>query len=196
MAVREILDIDISDVNKFNEKTLRAAVQVLSSAANKRVRRIKAAGVISPAVRAVEQHGNFTSKGKNRNQLLSEFVRAVNFLQAETSTVRGARKFTDKIRKNIGMNKTATAEDLDNENKKFWNTFLDIYNNAQNLWTHSVLGSQVVKQVLTDIRSENPNASCQEIADMAQKTLDKMYVEVSIPNGTAEFFDFGEYDET
>ena len=195
MTVRELLDIDISDVNKFNEKTLRAAVQVLSSAANKRVRRINATGVISPAVRAVEQHGNFTPKGKSRNQLLSEFVRAVNFLQSETSTVRGARKFTDKIRKNLGMNKTATAEDLDNENKKFWNTFLDLYNNAQNLWTHSVLGSQVVKQVLTDIRAENPNATWQEIANMAQKTLDKMYVEVSAPNGTAEFFDFGEYDK-
>ena len=46
MTVRELLDIDISDVNKFNEKTLRAAVQTLSSAANKRVRRINAAGVI------------------------------------------------------------------------------------------------------------------------------------------------------
>lgn len=194
MTVREILDIDISDVNKFNEKTLRAAVQTLSDAANKRVRRINNAGVVSPAVRAAEQQGKFTPKGKNRNQLLSEFVRAVNFLQSETSTVRGARKFTDKIRKNLGMNKTATAEDLDNENKKFWNTFLDLYNNAQNLWTHSILGSQVVKQVLTDIRSENPNATWQEIANLAQKTLDKMYVEVSAPNGTAEFFDFGEYD--
>ena len=194
MTVRELLDIDISDVNKFNEKTLRAAVQTLSNAANKRVRRINSAGVISPAVRAVEQHGNFTPKGKNRNQLLSEFVRAVNFLNAETSTTRGARKFTDNIRKNIGLNKTATAEEITNENKNFWNTFTDIYNNAQNLWTHSRLGSQNVQQIITDIRAENPNANWQEITEKAQAELEKLYIEESAPNGTADFFDFGEYD--
>lgn len=195
MAVRELLDIDITDVNKFNEKTLRAAVQTLSDAANKRVRRINAAGVISPAVRAVEQHGNFTPKGKNRNQLLSEFVRAVNFLQAETSTVAGARKFTDNIRKNLGLNKTATAEEINSENSNFWNTFLDLYNSAQNLWTHSRLGSNDVQQKIMDIRTENPNATWQEIAEMAQAELDKAYIMESAPNGTADFFDFGEYDE-
>ena len=194
MTVRELLDIDITDVNKFNEKTLRAAVQTLSSAANKRVRRINAAGVISPAVRAVEQHGNFTPKGKNRNQLLSEFVRAVNFLQSETSTVAGARKFTDNIRKNLGLNKTATAEEIASENKGFWNTFTDLYNNAQNLWTHSRLGSPKIQQIITDIRAENPNATWQEISDRAQAELDKLYIEESAPNGTADFFDFGEYD--
>lgn len=195
MTVRELLDIDITDVNKFNEKTLRAAVQTLSDAANKRVRRINNAGVISPAVRAVEQHGNFTPRGKNRNQLLSEFVRAVNFLQSETSTVAGARKFTDNIRKNLGLNKTATAEEITSENKGFWNTFTDLYNNAQNLWTHSRIGSQVVQQQIMDIRAENPNSTWQDVADMAQNALDKLYIEENAPNGTADFFDFGEYDE-
>lgn len=196
MNVRELLDIDISDVNKFNEKTLRAAVQTLSDAANKRVRHINAAGVISPAVRAVEQHGNFTPKGKSRNQLLSEFVRAVNFLQSETSTVAGARKFTDKIRKNLGMNKTATAEDIENENKNFWNTYTDLYNKAQNLWTHSRLGSFKVQEIITDILAEHPNETWRKISERAQADLDKLYIEESAPNGTAEFFDFGEYDET
>ena len=194
MTVRELLDIDISDVNKFNEKTLRAAVQTLSSAANKRVRCINAAGVISPAVRAVEQHGNFTPKGKNRNQLLSEFVRAVNFLQSETSTVAGARKFTDKMRKNLGLNKTATPDEINEENKKFWNTYTDLYNKAQNLWTHSRLGSAKVQEIITDIRAEHPNETWQKISDRAQAELDKLYIEESAPNGTAEFFDFGEYD--
>ena len=195
MTVRELLDIDITDVNKFNEKTLRAALQVLSSAANKRVRRINAAGVISPAVRAVEQHGKFTPKGKSRNQLLSEFVRAVNFLQSETSTVAGARKFTDKMRKNLGLNKAATAEEINNENKNYWNTYTDLYNKAQNLWTHSRLGSAKVQEIITDIRAEHPNETWRKISDRAQAELDKLYIEESAPNGTAEFFDFGEYDE-
>ena len=195
MTVRELLDIDISDVNKFNEKTLRAAVQTLSDAANKRVRRINAAGVISPAVRAVEQHGKFTPKGKSRNQLLSEFVRTVNFLQSETSTVAGARKFTDKIRKNLGLNQTATAEDINRENTNYWNTYTDLYNKAENLWTHSRLGSAKVQEIITDIRAEHPNATWRKISDRAQAELDKLYIEESAPNGTAEFFDFGEYDE-
>lgn len=194
MTVRELLDIDISDVNKFNEKTLRAAVQTLSSTANKRVRRINNAGVVSPAVRAAEQQGKFTPKGKNRNQLLSEFVRTVNFLQSETSTVKGARKFTDKIRKNLGMNKTATADEINNENKNYWNTYTDLYNKAQNLWTHSRLGSLRVQEIITDIRAEHFNETWQKISDRAQAELDKLYIEESAPNGTAEFFDFGEYD--
>ena len=194
MTVRELLDIDISDVNKFNEKTLRAAVQTLSNAANNRVHRINNAGVVSPAVRATEQQGKFTPKGKNRNQLLSEFVRTVNFLQSETSTVAGARKFTDKIRKNLGLDKTATADEINNENKNFWNTYTDLYNKAQNLWTHSRLGSLRVQEIITDIRAEHTNETWKEISDRAQAELDRLYIEESAPNGTAEFFDFGEYD--
>lgn len=195
MTVRELLDIDITDVNKFNEKTLRAAVQTLSDAANKRVRSINASGVISPAARAVEQHGKFTPKGKNRNQLLSEFVRAVNFLQSETSTVAGARNFTDKIRKNLGLNKTATAEDISRENTNYWNTYTDLYNKAENLWTHSRLGSAKVQEIITDIRAEHTNENWHKISDRAQAELDRLYIEESAPNGTADFFDFGEYDE-
>ena len=106
LKIKDILNMDVSDFNKLGKKDLQKITGRLVSAANKRYRRATAAGVTSPAFSYVEKTGVFSTKGKNINQLRAEFVRAKNFLEAETSTIKGAEKFVNesiKALKNEGV---------------------------------------------------------------------------------------------
>lgn len=96
-SVKDILSMDISDLNKLSQKDLSKVVGRLVSAANKRLARAKEKGITSPAFSYVEKNGGkFSTKGKTLNQLRAEFVRAKNFLEAETSTIKGAEKFVNQ----------------------------------------------------------------------------------------------------
>lgn len=94
LSVKKILSMDVSEFNKLNKRDLQKITGRLVSAGNKRLRRAEEAGVTSPAFAFIRDHGGFFStKDKNINQLRSEFVRAKNFLESETGTIKGAVKF-------------------------------------------------------------------------------------------------------
>lgn len=88
MGVKELLSMDWESVRGLGRKELGKIITQLSSAANKRVRRFAEKGEISPAVRYAEKGGAFTGRGKNLNQLRSEYVRIKSFMQQETSSLR------------------------------------------------------------------------------------------------------------
>jgi hypothetical protein len=107
MKVKEILQLSDVQINKMSRRELAQVTSILSSAANKRIARIEKAGVTSPAVANVKRHdGKFSVKGKNTNQLRSEFARARNFMQNATSSVRGAKQSAKQIEKNLGLGET------------------------------------------------------------------------------------------
>lgn len=107
MKVKEILQLSDVQINKMSRRELAQVTSILSSAANKRISRIEKAGVTSPAVANVKRHdGKFSVKGKNTNQLRSEFARARNFMQNATSSVRGAKQSAKQIEKNLGLGET------------------------------------------------------------------------------------------
>jgi hypothetical protein len=107
MKVKEILQLSDVQINKMSRRELSQVTSILSSAANKRIARIEKAGVTSPAVANVKRHdGKFSVKGKNTNQLRSEFARARNFMQNATSSVRGAKQSAKQIEKNLGLGET------------------------------------------------------------------------------------------
>lgn len=88
MGVKELLGLDWSSVRGMTRKELGKVVTQLSSAANKRLRRFQAAGEESPSVTYAEKGGKFSGRGKNLNQLRSEYVRLKTFMQQEASTLR------------------------------------------------------------------------------------------------------------
>ena len=94
LQVKDILATDVSDLNKLNKKQMQMITGRLVSAGNKRLRRLEQAGLKSPAYNYIMQHGGyFSTKGKNLNQLRSEFIRIKNFMESETGNVKGAREF-------------------------------------------------------------------------------------------------------
>lgn len=89
-SIKDILNIDYDAFNKLNTSDMRKVVGRLVSAGNKRLRSFERAGESSPATRHVMSSGGaFSTKGKNLNELRSEFMRAKNFLESKTGTRKG-----------------------------------------------------------------------------------------------------------
>ena len=59
---------------------------------NHRLARLRNSGVYSPALEAIEKSGgNFHIRGKNLSELISEYQRAIAFMNMQTATVTGAK---------------------------------------------------------------------------------------------------------
>ena len=90
MGIKKILSTGWDILSKMNRSALAKTVSSLASAANKRLKRMKQSGEVSPAYRYAERTGGkFSVKGKSVNELRAEYVRAKNFLEQRSSTLKG-----------------------------------------------------------------------------------------------------------
>ena len=103
-------------------KTLRKEVSRLSSMANKRIKRLESNELTElPAYKSWYDNGHikFSVKGKDYNQLQSEFWRLKRFLDDKTSTVRQANSFLKEMAQNTGI-KYNGLTDLKSKSKQFF----------------------------------------------------------------------------
>ena len=101
-STSELLNMSSEDVSSLTRSQLAQVVSRIASAANKRIRGLQEAGIESPAYeRVVESGGKFSTKGKNLNQLRSEFLRAKQFMDAKTSSVKGYKKVINNTAKKL-----------------------------------------------------------------------------------------------
>lgn len=92
-SINDILNMDIEDFLKLGVKDLRKRVRRLADAGNKRINRLNQAGYNTPAYRQVmHSGGKFSTRSKNLNQLRAEYIRAKNFFEHKTSTIKGWRE--------------------------------------------------------------------------------------------------------
>ena len=124
--VQQILNLPIVDVNKMTAAELRANVQILASAANKRLARLGSTeiGRIAPAYLSAAKRsftgaagGKFGTAGKNRNQLLNEFKAAKSFLEMKTSSVTGWKSVRNKGFERAGLSPRKIKEDAQKEKR-------------------------------------------------------------------------------
>ena len=115
MSVTDILNMDIRDFNKLGLSDLRKVVGRLVSAVNKRIRRFMKSGISTPATRALETSGGMLStKGKDLNQLRTEYARGRDFLNMETSSRKGYEDVQKKTVETLkGRGVDVTTEELD-----------------------------------------------------------------------------------
>jgi ribosomal protein S25 len=102
--VQRVLNTDVQKLEQMTRAELAHEVSILVSAANKRIRRLEKEGftgdISTPALSYTMRHGGmFSVKGKNETQLLNELKRAKGFINAKTSTVRGANKSIEEMNK-------------------------------------------------------------------------------------------------
>lgn len=94
---------------------LAKAMQPTIDAANKRLKRLQGMKTLSPALNVVmESGGNFSFKGKNRNEVLKEASRAISFIHMKTSTVSGAKSFEANFARKLS-NK---SQNISNDQRK------------------------------------------------------------------------------
>ena len=103
-------------------KAFRKEVSRLASMANKRLKRLEKNELTDlPAYQSWVEGGaiKFGVKGKDYNQLQSEFWRLKRFLDNKTSLVRGANKYLREIAENTGI-KYNNLADLKVKAKEFF----------------------------------------------------------------------------
>lgn len=102
---------------------LKAEVSRLASMANKRLVRLEKNNLIdSPAFKHwTDYQGGvkFSVKGKDYNQLQQEMSRLQGFINAKTSTIRGANTVLKQIAENTGI-KYGNIKELQSKSKNFF----------------------------------------------------------------------------
>lgn len=117
MITKEILEMSFDDLNKLKFNDLKKLTQILSKTANTRIRTIVDRYEKTPAIEGmIESGGRFGVSGiKSLNKMRKEFARVWNFLQDQTSLVRGVEKWKansiEQLAKQKGIN--ISREDFD-----------------------------------------------------------------------------------
>ena len=113
-SYKDLLDLTPEQVSKLNTGELRSVVARLNKVESKRLKNLEKYGYNTQAIQAIEAGGGKTSAGRglSRNELLHEYKRAKAFLQSETSTVAGSKKFISGIQEMIGADTEPTKEDI------------------------------------------------------------------------------------
>ena len=109
-------------ISKENIKAVKAEMSKLASMANKRITRLENANLeSSPAYKKWVADGSvkFGVKGKTHNELQAELSRLKNFINAETSTIRGVNNTLKEMAKNTGI-KYKNLTDLRAKADKFF----------------------------------------------------------------------------
>lgn len=139
-------------------KELRAEVSRMASMANKRLNRLENNNLtMLPAYQAWEQNGSirFSVKGKDYNQLQSEFWRLKNFLDDRTSTVREANAFLREMAENTGIQYNG-LEDLKNKSARFFELAEKIreYNQAIGQAAQALDYQKIWQQINTAVQQD------------------------------------------
>lgn len=90
--VSALINLSSKAIRNMNYKELRAGVQKMASAYNKRIARMQKQGVYSPAAFYADK---FSTKGKDAAALRVEWVKAKIFEMNPTATLKGAREYTN-----------------------------------------------------------------------------------------------------
>ena len=171
--VQQILDLSIETVNKMTAAELKKNVQILASAANKRLARLGATeiGKVAPAYLSAAKRsytgaagGKLGTAGKSRNQLLNEFKAVKSFLQMKTSSVSAWKEVRKKSYERAGVELSDDAE----KEREFWATYRKIEELYPNLKTMGygssetqtdlrkvMFGSDERSEIVADINTHN-----------------------------------------
>ena len=172
-SIYEISNMSIEELNAMDRSTLAKAVSRLSSAANKRLKRFEGLDLESPATKSIDRSGGkFGTRGKNLNQLRSEFIRVKNFLGNKTSTIKGYRQFKREFFDRVEAKTEIRKELSDSELNRFW----DIYSKSANLQPF-VKGSEELQKVVFDMFIKYQDEESEDILARVQEGFENWYEE-------------------
>lgn len=103
------------------KEQLQAQVNQMAVEANRRLDELKANEMETPAFNKWVQDGEirFGVQGKTYQQVQAEYWRTKNFLDAKTSTVKGAQEVLDQISRNTGFS-GKSGQLTENEAREFF----------------------------------------------------------------------------
>lgn len=89
---------NIKDIPSKALKDLKSVVKSMGKAVNEKYKKLKDAGLTTPATLNIEeQGGEISSRSDDLSDLIGEYIRAKEFLEDETSTEEGYELFAKEI---------------------------------------------------------------------------------------------------
>lgn len=167
MTIQDIIDKSITDIQRMTEKEIRSIANQLTSASNKRLRRLQRSetGTSSPAY--VKER--FSTKGKTRNQLIQMIKKEKDFLTSKTSTVRGWNRYRDELEKRLG------GKIRKNQRKKFWRVYRKFQESHAGGLLATDKGSERIQKYIREQYIDNHVLDEDDLLDLADKKLDELY---------------------
>lgn len=163
-------------------KALKKEVSRMASMGNKRLKRLEKNELTHlPSYKAWEENGSirFSVKGKTHQQLQSEYWRLKNFLDAKTSTVRGANAFLKEMAQNTGIKYNGLA-DLKTKSKKFFelaNKIKQYYKNAEQsalALDYQKIWQQINEQIKQGVITIDNEESTESVLNKYLNAMDKV----------------------
>lgn len=192
-TVQNMLDTPLYDLKKMTDSELRTVVGRLVSAGNKRLRRYESKkGELPNAGRqGTYEERKFSTRGKDRTELMEEFKRAKNFFGAETASLTGEKSVKTKSQKALNDNFGISVSDEDYD--IYWKAFdrlkelhpeIDERNYKYTILSHM--------DKMIEKRKGKPYKSYKTFARAIEEKLDDLYKEnqrLSNADGTSGFFE-------
>lgn len=138
MNIDEILNMSNEDFNKMSYNELLPVVKYMQKLANQRIYRMRKSGVFSPAIH--DRNLMNLANVNNLNSLRAEFVNVADFLNAKTSTIRGAKEFMDLVQGSINSMRESRqwklnyADLTNDEQSKLWKLYTALKEQNRNLF--------------------------------------------------------------
>lgn len=187
MTISDLLDLDILNLNKMSEKELRKIVSRMRDAGNKKIKRLQKSGYKTPALQQVERSGGlFSTKGKNINQLRSEYSRIRSFMTSKTSTATGYKK----VRSEMINEFKKRGVDVNNDT---FDIMIRTYDRLKEMDPDIVriLGSSQVQREISQMMDNTPDV--EDLILQMQDRIEELYEQQAGINGdfdgTSEFFE-------
>lgn len=180
-------------------KALKAEVSRMSSMANKRLVRLEQNELTElPAYSTWVKHGSikFSVKGKDYNELQSEFWRLKNFLDDKTSTVRSANKYLKEMAENTGI-KYNGLKDLKIKAKQFFalaEKIREYYKSAGEM-AKALNYERIWEQINTSVKQSVIDLTgLESTEEQIQKFIDALNKVEQVENNEEGFLVGDEYD--
>ena len=196
LKISDIMNISWEKLNSLNLEDMRQLTGRLVSASNKRIRRLSAAkrGASSFAYQYIEERGKtFSTRGKDINQLRTEFKTAKQFLSMKTSTIKGWNKYRKEMEQRTGyITDDESKEWSDSTWKKYWKVYRRF--SETHGGTYKKGDSDRIQQILMEIMNSNDK---RKSADSFQKMIEEEYTEMYENNfsDTSDITDFFDLED-
>lgn len=178
LTINDIINIDYNDINRMSKENIKRIGNRLVSATNKRIRRLEASNVVdySRAYQQISKRGGqFSIKGKDRNQTLETIGEMLHFLRGKTSSVQGAKKFRKDTLERLGVTQKDIKSGKFNE-REFWQTYRKLVDETGgDDAMKNVYGSDVVQLKLRDEMLSKRHKNQDEVFNKMRELLEDAY---------------------
>ena len=177
-TAKELQNISAADFNKLTNAQLKGALRTMQKATSQRKRRLEKSGVFSDALQGFEERGGIKTNLNNRVAMQAELKRAIQFMNAKTSTIQGARASELQAREALGLQADTDKETV----RDTWDMFHRLQEEYPQYLSKETMKGQRYRNLQSAIGKASQRGATQE---EISKTIKEMYEKAEAGNTRA-----------